>query len=144
MDQRYTFSYIYGAVEPGTDNAFALVMPDVNTDNMQVFVDEFAKTIPASDHVALFIDGAGWHTTGGLKFPANITPIRVPPYSPDTNPVERVWEFLKEKYLSQRLLNDYDAIADAACIAWNKLTAEAGRLTSLTWLPWQKKPASQN
>ena len=85
---------------------------------------------------SLVMDQAGWHTADNLKIPDNITILALPPYSPELNPVERVWEYLKERYLSHRLHNDYDAIVDATCIAWNKLTAEAGRLTSLTWLPW--------
>jgi hypothetical protein len=59
--------------------------------------------------------------------------------------VERIWEYLKERYLSHRLHDDYDAIVDAASCAWNKLTAEAGRLTSLIWLPWApENDKSQN
>ena len=85
------------------------------------------------------MDQAGWHKASDLKIPANITILPLPPYSPELNPVERVWEYLKERYLSHRLLDDYDAIVDAACIAWNKLTAETGRLTSLTWIPWTPK-----
>lgn len=136
-DQRFTFAYIYGAVEPKTDNAFALVMPEVNTLGMQIFLDSFAKTIAADEHVALFLDRAGWHGASGLMVPDNIALVALPPYSPELNPVERVWEYMKEKSLSHRLHNDYDAIVEAACRAWNKLTAEAGRLTSLTWLPWE-------
>ena len=124
-------------MEAETDNAFALVLPEVNTHNMQVFIDEYAKTIASDEHVALFIDGAGWHGAGDLKFPASITPFKLPPYSPEVNPIERVWEHLKERYLSQRLLNDYDAIVTATCIAWNTLMADAGRITSLTWTPWE-------
>ena len=124
-----------------TDTAFALVLPEVNTHNMQVFVDEFTKTIKSDEHVALFVDGAGWHSAAELKFPANITPFRLPPYAPEMNPIERVWEHLKERYLSQRLHNDYDAIVAATCVAWNKLLADTGRITSLTWTPW--KPVSQ-
>lgn len=103
---------------------------------MQLYIDAFAKTIGADEHVALFLDQAGWHGANELKFPDNITPMPLPPYSPELNPVERVWEFLKERFLSHRLHDDYEAIVDAACIAWNKMTSEAGRLTSLTWLPW--------
>ena len=55
------------------------------------------------------------------------------------NPVERIWEYLKERYLSHRLHDDYDAIEAAITVAWNKLLAETGRLTSLTWLPWEPK-----
>jgi len=66
--------------------------------------------------------------------------MALPPCSPELNSVERVWEYLKERFLSHRLLDDFDAIVDAACIARNKLTAEAGRLASLTWLPWAQTP----
>ena len=137
IDQRYTFAYIYGCVDAEADNAFALVLPEVNTHNMQVFVDEFAKTIKPDEHVALFIDGAGWHSASDLKFPDNITPMRLPPYAPEVNPIERVWEHLKEHFLWQHLLNDYDAIVSATCIAWNKLVADTGRIASLTWIPWK-------
>jgi hypothetical protein len=65
-----------------------------------------------------------------------ITTFTLPPYAPETNPIKRVWEHLKERYLSQRLRNDYDAIVDATCIAWNELRSDAGRITSLTWTPW--------
>jgi hypothetical protein len=137
-DQRYTFAYIYGAIEPTTDNAFALVLPEVNTPSMQLYLDAFSKTIQSDEHVALFIDQAGWHVANDLKCPDNVTLMQLPPYSPELNPVERVWEYLKERFLSHRLHDDYDAIVDAACIAWNKMIAEPGRLTSLTWLPWTK------
>ena len=135
-DQRFTFAYLFAAVEPETDNAFALVMPEVNTDAMQQFLDHFSKTIADDEHVALILDQAGWHTANDLRVPDNITLVPLPPYCPELNPAERVWEYLKERYLSHRLHGDYDAIVDAVCVAWNKLTAEAGRLTSLTWLPW--------
>jgi DDE superfamily endonuclease len=68
--------------------------------------------------------------------PKSITLVPLPPYSPDLNPVERVWLYLRERYLSPRLLHDYEAVVDACCTAWNKLTAEAGRLRSLTANPY--------
>ena len=144
-DQRYTFAYIFAACEVTTDNAFALIMPEVHTLAMQEFLDRFARTIPDSDHVALFLDRAGWHGARALKVPECITLVPLPAYSPELNPVERVWHYLKERFLSHRLHNDYDAIVNAAEAAWKRLTAETGRLTSLTWLPWApEKPESQN
>ena len=138
-DRRYTFAYIYAAVEPTTDNAFALVLSEVSTASMQVFLDKLSQTISADEHIAMFLDQAGWHGANELKVPPNITLMSLPPYSPELNPVERAWEFLKERFLSHRLHNDFDAIVDAARAAWNRLTAETGRLASLTWLPWAKK-----
>ena len=69
VDQRYTFAYIFAASEVETDNAFALVLPDVNTKAMQLFLDPFTATIPDADHVALFLDGARWHRANALKEP---------------------------------------------------------------------------
>ncbi len=135
-DRRFTFAYIFAAVEPGTDNAFALVMPYVDTAAMQDFLNRFSKTIAEDDHVAMILDQAGWHGAKALAVPANITLVPLPAYSPELNPVERVWLYLKERFLSHRLLDDYDAIADAACNAWNRLLAEAGRITSLCSYPW--------
>jgi hypothetical protein len=66
-----------------------------------------------------------------------VIPMVLPAYSPELNPVERIWLYLKERYLSHRLL-DYEAIVDAACEAWNKFTAEAGRITTLCSYPWLK------
>jgi transposase len=111
------------------------VLPYVNTEAMQVFLDNFAKPIAKDEHVAMVLQ-AGWHGAGALRVPANITLVPLPLYAPELNPVERVWEYLKERSLSQQLLNDYDAIADAAAKAWNRLCAETGRIASLSSYPW--------
>ena len=136
LDQRYVNAYIYAAIEPGTDNAFALILPDANGTAMQAFLEAFAKTIAADEHVALVLDGAGWHSGKALRVPASITLVPLPAYSPELNPVERVWLYLKERFLSMRLLNDYNAIATAASRAWRRLCRQTGRLTSLTSYPW--------
>ena len=81
----------------------------------------------------------GWHVSKELVVPTNLTLIHLPPYSPELNPVERVWEHLRDRWLSHRVLaGGYEAVVDAACAAWNALLAEPGRLrslTSFTWLP---------
>jgi hypothetical protein len=118
-DNRFTFAYLFGAMRAGTD--------------------EFAKTLAPDEHAAMFLDQAGWHGAKALKVPDNVTLMPIPPYSPQLNPAERVWEYMKERYLSLRLHADYEAIADAACAAWNRLKAEAGRLSSLTGYPWTQK-----
>jgi DDE superfamily endonuclease len=123
-------------VEPGTDNAFALILPDANAAGMQAFLDAFTETIADDEHVAIVLDGAGWHSEKSLRVPANITLVPLPPYSPELNPVERVWLHLKERFLSMRLLNDYKAIVTATSRAWRRLSRETGRLTSLTSYPW--------
>lgn len=135
-DKRFTFAYIFAVVQPGTDNAFALILPYANTEAMQVFLDRYSAQIGADEHVVMFLDQAGWHRANDLVTPSNITLVPLPPYSPELNPLERVWLYLKERFLSHRLHADYDAIAEAAASAWNALRAETGRLSSLCSYPW--------
>ena len=82
------------------------------------------------------MDQAGWHSSKELVIPEDVVLLPLPSYSPELNPIERLWLYLKERYLSHRLLDDYDAIVDAACAAWNQLTAEDGRIKSLCSYPW--------
>jgi transposase len=142
-DNRFTFTYIFGCCEPGTDNAFALVLPEVSTVAMQVFLDEFANTIADDEHVLMFLDSAGWHVANALKVPEKITLANIPPYSPELNPVERVWLYLKERFLSHRLHGDYSDIVDAICKAWNRLAAMPGRLSTLTNYGWRNDDAEK-
>jgi len=129
-------------VEPGTDNAFALVLPHADTEAMQIFLDAFAAAIDPDEHVALVLDQAGRQGSGNLVVPASITLVPLPPYSPELNPVERVWLHLRERFLFHRLHADCDAIVGFACAAWNRLHAETGRLALLCSYPWilQVKP----
>jgi transposase len=112
------------------------VLPYANTAAMQAFLNSFSETIAENEHAVMMLDQAGWHGSNGLTVPANITLVPLPAYSPELNPVERVWLYLKERFLSHRLLADYDAIVDAACNAWNRLLTEAGRIKSLCSYPW--------
>jgi transposase len=133
-DQRYTWTHLFAAVQPKTGGAFALVLPELNTAAMQLFLDRFAANLATNEHAALVMDQAGWHVTNGLLVPANVSLVMLPSYSPELNPVERVWLYLRERYLSHRLLNSYNAIVDALCTAWQKLTAT--ELQSLTSYPY--------
>ena len=134
VDQRYTFAYAFAAVEPATGRDFCLVLPTVSTAAMSEFLRRFAATLSASEHVVMVLDGAGWHTSNELAVPDNLSLLRLPPYSPELNPVERVWLYLRERHLSHRLHNTYRDILDAVCDAWCQLTPE--RLRSLCAYPW--------
>ena len=133
-DQRYTWAHLFATVRPATGQSFALVLPEVSTAAMQVFLDGFSKALSADEHAVMVVDQAGWHTAHALVVPTDVTLVLLPPYSPELNPVERVWLFLRERHLSHRLLTGYDAIVDALCAAWNKLTPE--RLQTLTGYPY--------
>ena len=138
-DKRFTFAYIFACVEPGTDNGFALVLPYANTEAMQQFLDRFAATIGEDEHIVMVLDQAGWHDCGRAQRAGEHHARALPPYSPELNPVERVWQYIKERFLSHRLHDDYEAIVDAACKAWRRLTAQTGRIKSLCTYPWIPK-----
>jgi DDE superfamily endonuclease len=138
--QGYEWAHLFGAVRPAAGEGFALVLPEVSTAAMQLFLGQFSAAIAPDAHVALVLDGAGWHVARDLAVPANITPVPLPAYAPELNPVERVWLCLRERFLSHRLLDGYDAVVDACCEAWNALTPE--RLRSLTAYPWIAKVTS--
>jgi transposase len=133
-DQRYTWTHLFAAIQPATGEGFALVLPQVSTTAMNTFLGEFAAMLAEDEHAVMVLDRAGWHRARKLVVPSNITLVWLPPYSPQLDPVERVWLFLRQRHLSQRLLNSYDAIVEALCHAWNALTKE--RLPSLTGYPY--------
>lgn len=105
---------------------------------------EFAAGLPEEVHavLVLVLDGAGWHGARALAVPPNVTPVPLPPYSPELNPSERAWLYLRERFLSLRVFRDYRAIVDACCTAWNHLVAEPGRLRSLCDQPWIRNVSS--
>jgi transposase len=138
-DRRFASAYIFAAVEPATGAEVALVLPEVSTAAMSLCLAAFAAGLPEDAHAALVLDGAGWHGARGLVVPANVTLVPLPPYSPELNPVERVWLYLRERFLSLRVFADYRAVVDACCAAWNRLVAEPGRLRSLCDQPWIRK-----
>ena len=141
-DRRFESLYLFAACRPGTDQAFALALPEATTKTMNLFLDGFARQLEPGIHAALILDRAGWHGAAALEVPANVTLVPLPPYSPELNPVERVWLHLRERFLSLRVFRDYRAIVDACCAAWNRLVADPGRLRSLCDQPWIRNVSS--
>jgi transposase len=141
-DKRFDSAYLFAAVEPATGAEVALVLPEAVTATMTLFLATFARDLPGDVHAVLVLDRAGWHRAKALEVPANVTLVHLPPYSPALNPVERVWLYLRERWLSLRVFADPRAIVDACCHAWNRLVAEPGRLRSLCDQPWIQKVTS--
>ena len=135
--QGFASAHLFGAVRPERDVGVAPALPEVSTAAMDVLLAELSRAIPAATRAALVLDRAGWHVSEDLTVPANLTLVHLPPYRPELNPVERVWEHLRDRWLSHRVLaGGYAAVLEAACAAWNALLAEPGRLRSLTSYPW--------
>lgn len=135
-DQRYANAYIFGAVCPARDVGAALVMPYADTAAMSAHLAEISRNVAAEAHAIVLTDGAGWHKSAELKIPNNLTLLFLPPYSPELNPQENIWQFLRDNYLSTLVFDSYEAIVGGACKAWNKLTAETGRIASIATRDW--------
>jgi DDE superfamily endonuclease len=99
-DKRSEWACIFAAVEPATGADVALVLPEATTATMRPFLAEFAAALPEEVHAVLVLDGAGRHGARALTVPPNITLVPLPPHSPELDPVERVWLYLRERFLS--------------------------------------------
>jgi len=136
-DQRYAWAYLFGAICPA--RGVGVVLPIANAVMMNLHLTEISATVVDGAHAVLVVDGAGWHKIGGtLRVPSNITLLLLPPYSPELNPVENVWAYLRGNKLSNRVFDSYDAIVEACCDAWNWLTAQPERINTVGTRSWAK------
>ena len=121
---RYEWVYLYAAVEPATGASVALQAPHVNTETMSVFLRMLAEELGADEHAILVMDQAGWHVSRSLKVPDSITILLLPPYSPELNPIERLWAYLRSHFLSNRAYEGYEHLLDASATAWREMGPE--------------------
>jgi hypothetical protein len=135
-DQRYESAYLFGAICPARGVGAALALPYADTQAMQLHLDEIGRTVARGAHAVLLLDRAGWHTTGHLVVPKNLTLVLLPSRAPELNPVETVWQYLRANWLSNRVFESYEAIIEAACEAWCNLLAEPGTITSISLREW--------
>ena len=135
-DQRYENAYLFGAVYPERGTGAAPIMPRADTGAMNKHLEEISREVAEGAHAVIILDQAGWHTTGRLKIPENLSFAPLPPASPELNAQENVWQYLRQKYLSNRVFNSHTAILDACQHAWQSLLAETGRIASLATRNW--------
>ena len=103
---------------------------------MNLHLAEIAKNIAAGAHAVLLVDQAGWHMTDKLAVPENITILPLPAKCPELNPVENLWQFMRDNWLSNRVFKSYDDIVDHCCDAWNKLIEQPWRIMSIGLRDW--------
>lgn len=136
-DNRHDSVYLFGAVCPDRATGAAIIMPAVNAEAMAEHLAEISRCVTEGAHAVVVCDGAGWHQPGHrLVVPNNISLLRLPPYAPELNPVENVWEYLRANKLSMLVWDSYDAILEACRDAWNWLIADPKRVASITQRPW--------
>jgi transposase len=135
-DQRTRSTYIFGAICPKQGKGAGLVLPRCNTAAMVLHLKEISQAVAPDAHAVLLVDQAGWHTSAKLDVPGNITLVPLPPRSPELNPVENIWQFMRENWLSNRVFNSYDDIVEHCCHAWNKLIDQPWTIMSIGLRDW--------
>jgi len=115
---QYDYLYVFSAVCPETGDAGGLITPHINTDTMNAFLEQFSRELPADVHAAMILDRAGWHVAGALRVPHNVTLVHLPPKSPELNPTENLWHYLRSHYWSNRLYKTWEDLQQAATAAW--------------------------
>jgi len=103
---------------------------------MNLHLAEIAQAVAADAHAVLLMDQAGWHTSDKLDLPANISIVLLPPKSPELNPVENTWQFMRDNWLSNRVFKSAEDIVDHCCDAWNKLVDQPWRIISIGSRNW--------
>ena len=116
----YQYLWVVGAVCAETGQAEAILSPSLNTEVMNAFLQEFSQALARNVHAVLLWDGAGFHRSGKLQVPSNVSLVELPPYSPQLNPIENLWHYLRSHFWSNRWYEDYDALMDAAIDAWRR------------------------
>src|SRR6202049_1985565 len=139
-DLGFASAYLFGAVCPLEGKAAALIMPICNTAAMNHHLCEISSQVAADVHAVVILDGASWHKSHGLVTPSNITLLALPPYSPELNPVARIWHYLRSHWLANSVFRSLADIIDACETAWNRFAADHALIRSLCAVAWA--PAS--
>jgi putative transposase len=135
-DQRTASTYIFGAICPKEGKAVGLILPWCNTAMMNLHLAAISADVAPGRHAVLLLDQAGWHLSGKLTVPGNITIVPLPPKCPELNAQENVWQFIRENWLSNRVFRSTDDLLDHCCDAWNKLEAQPWTIMSIGLRDW--------
>jgi transposase len=133
------YSYVFGAVSPQDGHHDSLVLPWANTSAMPFFLKEVSRRHPG-EYILMFMDQAGWHKAKDLKIPSNMELAFLPPYSPELNPQEQIWDELREKYFCNRLFRSLQAVIDVAAEGLREMEQSPEAIKSLTQRQWMLNP----
>jgi hypothetical protein len=127
-------TYVYAAVAPAEGKMTSLILPRADTAMMNLFLEHVATTF-AQYFIVMQVDQAGWHQAKDLKVPENIRLIAQPAYSPELNPVEHLWEHLREKQFPNLACASLEEVTDKLCGGLTQLESEPELLRSMTYFP---------
>ncbi|MGM6320265.1 IS630 family transposase [Vibrio parahaemolyticus] len=134
--QQFEYAYLFGSVCPQKGIGEAIVVPWVNKDLMIEHLKQISAVTEKGRHAVIIMDGAGWHTEDIANGFQNISVIKLPPYSPELNPIEQVWSWMRQHYLANQSFADYEDIVSKVCRAWNRFLACSNRVTKMCSREW--------
>ena len=136
----YDWCYVLTAACPATGQAAGLIMPHVNVATINAFLAELATRLSPGVHAVLIWDNAGFHTGGGVVVPPNITLLPLPPYAPELNPIENLWHYLRSHHWALRVYKDYEALKEAAVVAWRAVCLVPDLIRTVCAAPYLAEP----
>ena len=138
-DNRHTSAYLFGAIGPDRAVGAAMITPRANAWAMNLHLQEISRQVAHGAHALLVCDGAGWHQRGKMLIvPDNITLLSPPLYSPALNPMENVWDYLRQNKLCAQVWDSYDDIAEACADAWRFLVSDPDSIRSSGHRKWAR------
>ena len=129
------YEYAFAAVSPHDGTLDTLVLPSVHAEAMSVFLAEVSQRHPG-EFMLMVLDGAGWHKAKRLQVPANMRLVFLPPWSPQLNPVEHLWDEIREKWFANRVFSSMNAVEEQLLTALKILEEDSLRVASLTGFEW--------
>ena len=128
-------TFAFAAVSPHEGTLDSLILPEVNTEMMSLFWAEVSAR-HAEEFIMMVMDQAGWHIAKRLTIPENMRLLWLPPYSPQCNPVEHVWDEIREKWFSNKVFESLDAVEHTLLEALGTLENDQKRMLGLTGFDW--------
>lgn len=129
------YTYAFAALSPLDGEMDSLILPDMYTDTLSVFLAEVSRRHP-NEYVLMVLDGAPCHRSGTLVVPENILLVEQPPYSPELNPVEHLWDEMREKWFSNRTFESMGEVIETMVSSLQSLETDRERIKSISGFPW--------
>jgi transposase len=136
-DNRHDTAYLFGAICQLRGVGAAMITTAANTECMNLHLAEISTQVSSGATAVVVCDGAGWHQMGGeLAVLHNLILLHLPPYCPERDPMENVWDYLRSNKLCAHVWNSYDEILEACRKAWLFLVNDPERIRSIGTRDW--------